>query len=577
MPVGKAFESSTFPFALTTISDDHTTMRLAVGSVGCVGCVLALAVPGICEAVDGEHKAAGWIHSSFDNLAGWPRVLGQEKLGKIPAEALVHKYIVTKILETVVTESYPRITEAPILKRKAGSNKWNLVHDAIQGQKRDATICPSNYQLCPQSLNGGCCPTDRVCGSQSCLPATTGPASACGTVGYSACAFDEGGEYPIDLLWTKLTRSGGCCPTNYICGLNGCTPSAGVPVTSTCNAGSYLCPAAYNYGCCQSGLACGPSNCYSTEVVTFTLIDTITTTSSGHVKTITSNIVSEITPSVPSVPTTGVTSTAETTVAKVTTIPAAIAKVAATSPNGGGLTKPQLDGIIAGAVILLVIIVVATYLILARLNRVKKAVDASSRQYRSYATWSQSGRSQKMSPKGRGVEVTQVDPMMTASDVSKPKHARHPSEPTPIHMAHEMDASPPLQSSPFSPSPISPQYHKYTGGYAPVATSEPPSPPLRDQYTFSGSPTIPSDITTPLPDLRDQNLRFGRLPAIPPPGSVTRPAQHERQWSGDSNTSNFSQASSNFSESDPGLDKSNAGSSSERSFYGFRWMQGRKK
>jgi hypothetical protein len=364
-----------------------------------------------------------------------------------------------------------------------------------------------------------------------------------------------------------------------MCGINGCTPSAGVPITTTCSANSYLCPAAFNYGCCQSGLACGPTNCYSTAVITFTLVETVTTTSSGHVKTITTNSVTKITPSILSTPT-DVTPTAQTTISKLATIPTAIAKVDATSPSSGGLTKPQLDGIIAGAVILLVIILVATFLILARLNRVKKALESS--KYPSYATYSQSGRSHKKSPKGRGLEITQVDPMMSAgSDVSKPKHVRHPSEPSPIHMAHEMDASPSLHSSPFSPTPISPQFHHtynggYNGGYAPVATSEPPSPPLRDHSTFSVSPTIPSDGTMPLPDLRDQNLRFGHLPAVPPPGPVTRPTQHERQWSGDSNTSNFSQASSNFSESDPGLDKSNAGSS-ERSFYGFRWMHGRKK
>ena len=162
--------------------------------LGCVGYLLALTAQGTCEAIDREHKAASWLRLSFHNLAGWSRIFGPERLGHTPAQSPVHEYIATKILESIVTESHPRITEAPILKRKLGSNKWDLVHDAIQGQKRDATICPSDFQLCPQSLNGGCCPTDRVCGSQSCYPTSTGPASACGTVGYTACGFDQGGK-----------------------------------------------------------------------------------------------------------------------------------------------------------------------------------------------------------------------------------------------------------------------------------------------------------------------------------------------------------------------------------------------
>jgi hypothetical protein len=166
-------------------------MRLAVS---CVGCVLALAAQGTCEAIDSEHKAPNWLRLTLDSLAGWPRIFEPEILDNAPAQFPIQEYTVTKILETVVTESHPRVTEAPILKRKLGSNKWDLVHDAIQGQKRDATVCPSDFQLCPQSLNGGCCPTDRVCGSESCLPTATGPASACGTVGYIPCGFDQGGK-----------------------------------------------------------------------------------------------------------------------------------------------------------------------------------------------------------------------------------------------------------------------------------------------------------------------------------------------------------------------------------------------
>ena len=92
--------------------------------------------------------------------------------------------------------NHPKITEGPKVKRKLGSNRWDLIHDGIQGQKRDAASCPTDYQSCPQSLNGGCCPTDRVCGTSSCYPTSSAPASACGISGYIACGIPEGGIHP---------------------------------------------------------------------------------------------------------------------------------------------------------------------------------------------------------------------------------------------------------------------------------------------------------------------------------------------------------------------------------------------
>jgi hypothetical protein len=97
-------------------------------------------------------------------------------------------------LWSTVVVAYPKITAGPALvRRKLGSTHWDTIHEAIQGQKRDASVCASDYQLCPKSLNGGCCPTDRLCGSSSCYPSSTAPASACGQVGYFGCGIAEGG------------------------------------------------------------------------------------------------------------------------------------------------------------------------------------------------------------------------------------------------------------------------------------------------------------------------------------------------------------------------------------------------
>jgi len=109
-----------------------------------------------------------------------PHLAGQEVL----------KTIVTA---TVVTVAHPKITQAPLIKRKLGSLKWDIIHDGIQGQKRDVASCPTDFQLCPESLKGGCCPNDRVCGTSSCIAKSAAPVSACGKAGYIECGINDGG------------------------------------------------------------------------------------------------------------------------------------------------------------------------------------------------------------------------------------------------------------------------------------------------------------------------------------------------------------------------------------------------
>ena len=66
--------------------------------------------------------------------------------------------------------------------------------------KREASICPADYSLCPASLNGGCCPDRYGCAVDSCYATTAGTGSACGSVGYYACGSGVGG---------------GCCPEGW--------------------------------------------------------------------------------------------------------------------------------------------------------------------------------------------------------------------------------------------------------------------------------------------------------------------------------------------------------------------------
>lgn len=100
-----------------------------------------------------------------------------------------------KLVESPVVVAHPKITEPPsLMRRKLGSTKWDMIHEGIQGRKREAASCPTDFQLCPASLEGGCCPNDRECGTSSCYsPSTTAIVSACGVAGYVACDLDDGG------------------------------------------------------------------------------------------------------------------------------------------------------------------------------------------------------------------------------------------------------------------------------------------------------------------------------------------------------------------------------------------------
>jgi hypothetical protein len=144
--------------------------------------------------LDGQKIVAGAVPAAVA-AENEETTLELEDASEATVECIQKILVTTTTSETAVTIIYPKITEAPSLfKRKLGSSRWDLIHEGIQGQKRDATACPADYQLCPKSVGGGCCPNDRLCDTSSCLPTTPGPSTACGQVGYVACGQDDGGK-----------------------------------------------------------------------------------------------------------------------------------------------------------------------------------------------------------------------------------------------------------------------------------------------------------------------------------------------------------------------------------------------
>ena len=162
------------------------------------GCAVAIVFSHVGGALSWELKDTieSWRSKIpiLETLEFWcPKPFAQQHRQNV----VVQQITMITVTSTEVIEAYPKITLAPKMRRKLGSDKWDSIHEGMQAQKRDGESCSTGFQLCPQSLNGGCCPNDRVCGVSSCLVASTTTAAVLGCGGRTdlfACSLDDGGE-----------------------------------------------------------------------------------------------------------------------------------------------------------------------------------------------------------------------------------------------------------------------------------------------------------------------------------------------------------------------------------------------
>ncbi|KAK4101379.1 hypothetical protein N658DRAFT_471137 [Parathielavia hyrcaniae] len=284
-----------------------------------------------------------------------------------------------------------------------------------QPARRQEGTCPTEHTSCAASLSGGCCPSRYACAVDSCYATTAGPTTACGLAGYHACA--------------PVNGEAGCCPVGYVCGNNNCLPPAGVSSPNMqCPAEYYLCPSSANYGCCMSGMGCAPNACYSTEPVTTTILETITTTSGSETITSTRLAVTVSTPTPPP-------GLRDSPGVAAKFIPTSVPKVPASTPSSeasGGLSGGAIGGIITGVVILLVAVIVAAFLIIRRLNRVEDVMESKRDSSSGKKTRSQSHP--QMEHYGRplhsDVDDMSVDPLMHIN-LNHHNHNNNTSAPTP--------------------------------------------------------------------------------------------------------------------------------------------------
>ena len=332
-----------------------------------------------------------------------------------------------------------------------------------------------------------------------------------------------------------------------------------------CPSGEYLCPEnlAGAGACCKSGLACGKGYCYATSYPMVVLTQTsVYRDDDKSFRTTVAVITTAFQPS--TVPT--IATTAAPT--RIVVTETAIAKIAAvdTQPRSG-MSKGTMNGIIAGAVIALVLILLGAWLIIRRLNFLARR----SRELEVFAATAGSGSGHHkhnlsgdsgVSGSGRGEMTTvrnshghrpdhishsnmSIDPLFNVSGSTTPRLPR-PS------FSHNTSTDTDIYgygtSQSQSPPPI-PAPYVWNQGYNPISNNE-------GSYFFQSQSKHASidsagGVGTLLPAyngnasevsresfLRNQNLWLGR-------DSQRQSLQstHGRQWSDVSDMSHASNSS----------------------------------
>ncbi|KAI9163114.1 hypothetical protein HJFPF1_04712 [Paramyrothecium foliicola] len=372
----------------------------------------------------------------------------------------------------------------------------------LQARAGDAALssCATSLTLCPSDMGGGCCPDGYQCAAESCYATTKGPSTCGNKVGWYACAAVYGG---------------GCCPDGLRCeGGDACVPPTGASFTYSCPASQYLCPSSVNYGCCPNGMGCAPNQCYSTNPETITTRMVITTTRNGDETTITTTRTSVRTPTVPTaLPTVDSNQNDGQVVLKF--FPSSVAKVSAEAApeevnDDQGLSKGALGGIVAGAIIFLIIVLVAAWLILRRLNKVAQAIKAPKPPSapRNKPQMAQT----RYQPTESEIDGVSIDPLMVSPPASvSPRHFRS-GQPTPDYSVRSQTPS------------------SFAGGYQAVSPGENAQP----TYDMSGN-IIGYFDHPPMKPRRAPSTTAPSMPRVSEDSQST--FAHGRQWSNASETS----------------------------------------
>lgn len=166
-------------------------------------------------------------------------------------------------------------------------------------------MCSSNYRACPIQQGGGCCLTDRECGTTDCptypgsgpsstlmfttasgtaviplRPTSSNPVTTFQSTGVTI--LPTGSTCPIGFYGCSAIHQGGCCRTGRNCDTTSCPAvqettiisasvtiafpnqnTVNVATTGSCANGWFNCADVLDGGCCPNGYSCGTASCSS--------------------------------------------------------------------------------------------------------------------------------------------------------------------------------------------------------------------------------------------------------------------------------------------------------------------------
>jgi progranulin len=205
---------------------------------------------------------------------------------------------VTSVTTISPSEGPPETVTTTLIISATTTEQPDTTSATTSASETSSADCPENYRTCPASLGGGCCHTDRACGTGNLCPASTSsglqppnrPTSGdvTTTTAESSSASSEsappGGGCPTGYYGCKAFHQGGCCQTGLDCQTTSCVQTASTTVvdtggvtvaaptgvsgaaaaSGTCQGGWFSCGANEGGGCCPTGYGCAIASCTAT-------------------------------------------------------------------------------------------------------------------------------------------------------------------------------------------------------------------------------------------------------------------------------------------------------------------------
>lgn len=183
----------------------------------------------------------------------------------------------TTLIVTPSTSTSASTSSQPTL---TTSTTTDLTTSTTSSTAANSLVCSTNFRSCPVSLGGGCCPTDRACGSVECpeLSSTATPSppvrgtTGTDTITGASATLTSIQGCPTGFYACSAYYQGGCCQVDRDCHSTSCPAKSGATVidsnsvtivapTGNCATGWSTCAVSLGGGCCPSGYVCGTASC----------------------------------------------------------------------------------------------------------------------------------------------------------------------------------------------------------------------------------------------------------------------------------------------------------------------------